>query len=93
MSRREFLSALAEYPQKKAYATSAQYMLALKQAITVKTNRSERNLLREWATHKLLFGLNISRKRTESVDLNHPQTWYVRLAYFIVGNIALIFYR
>ena len=80
MSRADFLAAL---PAKPFHTI---------EAALVMTCRSTRSLLREWAAHKLLYQLHILRSHTESVDLNHPQPWYVRAAYWLVGGVALIFY-
>lgn len=81
MSRGEFLSALPAKPYHRI------------DEFVVMTYRSECSLLREWAAHKLLYQCHILRSHTESVDLNYPQAWYIRLGYLIVGGIALIFYR
>lgn len=81
MSRADFLAAL---PAKPFHTI---------EAALVMTCRSTRSLLREWAAHKLLYQLHILRSHTESVDLDYPQRLSVRIAYRIVGGIALIFYR
>lgn len=52
-------------------------------------NRSMRSMVLEWAAHNLLFSLNIKVEKTKDVDLDYPQKWYYRFAYFIIGNIAL----
>ena len=52
--------------------------------------RSEGNLKREWAAHSLAYSLNIRRDKTESVDLDYEPRWYHNLAYWVVGNIALL---
>jgi len=81
MSRADFLAAL---PAKPFHTI---------EAALVMTCRSTRSLLREWAAHKLFYQLHILRSHTESVDLDYPQRLSVRIAYRIVGGIALIFYR
>ena len=81
MSRADFLAAL---PAKPFHTI---------EAALVMTCRSTRSLLREWAAHKLLYQLHILRSHTESVDVDYPQRLSVRIAYRIVGGIALIFYR
>lgn len=48
------------------------------------------SLRREWASHNLAYSLGICRKKTADVDLNFEQKWYEKLAYFIVGSIALL---
>ena len=52
--------------------------------------RSEKSICREWASHTLAYVLGIRRERTADCDLNFEQKWYVRLGYWIVGNIALL---
>ena len=51
--------------------------------------RSERSLHCEWATHNLLYALGMWRSRTKDVDLNFEQKWYMKLAYGVVGTVAL----
>lgn len=55
--------------------------------------RSDANIKREWAAHVLAYNLGIKRDKTESVDLEYEQKWWMSLAYFMVGNIALIFIK
>ena len=54
-------------------------------ALEVKAHRSMRSMCREWACHNFLYNLGILRDHTESVDINWPQKWYVRAAYFLLG--------
>lgn len=51
--------------------------------------RSEGSLKREWASHNLAYILGIRRSKTKDCDLNYDQKWYVKLAYGVVGTIAL----
>lgn len=51
--------------------------------------RSRRSLLREWAAHKAAYLLDFKRERTASVDLNYPQRWWVKVIYFVCGEVAL----
>ena len=51
--------------------------------------RSDLSLRREWGAHNLAYALNFKRERTKDCDLNIGQKWYVRLAYGVVGTIAL----
>ena len=81
MGRADFLAALPAEP------------FHSDEAAVVMTRRSTLSILREWAAHKLLYQLHILRSHTESVDLDYPQRLSVRIAYRIVGGIALIFYR
>lgn len=53
-------------------------------------HRSMNSIKREWACHNLAYSLKIKRDRTADADLNYEQDWYVRLMYWIVGNIALL---
>ena len=52
--------------------------------------RSEDSLKREWASHNLAYSLGIKRNKTKDCDLNYEQKWYVKLAYGVVGAIALM---
>lgn len=52
--------------------------------------RTKSSLRCEWAAHNLCYALDIHRDRTKDIDLNYPQKWYVRLAYDIVGALALL---
>ena len=52
--------------------------------------RSERSLRSEWAAHNLAYLLGIKMDKTKDCDLEFEQKWYLRLAYFIVGNIAML---
>lgn len=52
--------------------------------------RSKGSLLREWATHKAAWLLGYKRDHTASVDLNHPQRWWIKILYFICGSFVLI---
>lgn len=51
--------------------------------------RSEASLKREWATHNLAYSLGINRKKTADCDLNYETKWYHKLAYGVIGTIAL----
>ena len=51
--------------------------------------RTDGSLRREWATHNLLYALRIKRSKTADCDLEFEQTWYHKLAYGVVGTIAL----
>ena len=55
--------------------------------------RSEESLLREWATHKLLYQLGLWRSHTFDVDLNYPQNFAEKVGYFLLGVPALWLYR
>lgn len=51
--------------------------------------RSIGSLRREWAAHSLAYSLGIRREKTADADLNYEQSWYVKLAYWVIGTIAL----
>lgn len=55
--------------------------------------RSKGSLYREWSTHNMLYALGMWKGRTKAVDLNYPQKWYMKVAYCILGTIALIFIK
>ena len=52
--------------------------------------RSMGSMRREWATHNLLYSLGIKRNKTKDCDLEFEQAWYLKLAYGVVGTIALL---
>lgn len=52
-------------------------------------SRSERSLRLEWAAHNLAYSLGIRRDKTKDADLNYEQKWYVKLAYWLAGTVAL----
>ena len=51
--------------------------------------RSDGSIRREWACHNWAYSLGIKKDKTADVDLNYEQKWYVKLAYGVVGTIAL----
>lgn len=51
-------------------------------------NRSRMSLKYEWAAHTLLYLLDYKKDKTKDVDLDYPQKWYKRVAYYILGNLA-----
>lgn len=81
------------YRMRKRNMLMALYVLRDRHHKTDIFKRSSKSLRREWATHNLLYALGIARERTKDVDLNYPQKWYVGLAYFFCGAIALIFIK
>jgi len=52
--------------------------------------RSDRNIIREIAAHNLAYALKIRRDKTKDTDLDYEPRWYHNLAYWVVGNIALL---
>ena len=56
-------------------------------------NRSYQSIINEWAGHKLLYQLGISKNRTLDVDLPYPpDPWYYRLFYNTIGYLASLCY-
>lgn len=55
--------------------------------------RSMGSLRREWAGHVLAYNLGIRRDKTADCDLDYEPKWYHNLAYWVVGNIALLVIR
>ena len=51
--------------------------------------RSVGSIRREWAAHNLAYALRIKRSKTKDCDLEFEQTWYNKLAYGVVGTVAL----
>jgi len=52
--------------------------------------RSWRSMRCEWAAHSLLYALGIKRDKTKDVDLDFALPWYKRLAFSVVGTVALL---
>ena len=52
-----------------------------------------KSLCREWACHNAAYSLGIRRGKTKDVDLDYPQKWYVRAAYWVIGSIVWLFIR
>ena len=55
--------------------------------------RSRWSLKFELATHNALYALGIARERTKDADLDVPQSWYVRVAYNVVGAVVWVFIK
>ena len=51
--------------------------------------RSIGSIRREWAAHNLAYNLGIMRDKTADADLDYEPKWYHKLAYGVVGPIAL----
>ena len=51
--------------------------------------RSMGSMRREWAVHNLAYAIRIKRSRTKDCDLEFEQTGYNKLAYGVVGTVAL----
>lgn len=51
-------------------------------------NRKNKSLKREWACHNFLYDMGIARERTQDVDLDWPQPWYMTLLYNIGGFLV-----
>ena len=51
--------------------------------------RSIGSLRREWAAHNWAYSLGIRRDKTADVDFDYAPKWYHKLAYGVVGTIAL----
>lgn len=56
---------------------------------TVLTNRSTCSMVFEWVGHNNLYKLGLWRDHTKDVDLEWPQKWYDKLAWFLLGLIKL----
>ena len=53
-------------------------------------NRSNLSLIFEWSVHNLLYYFNVQKSRTGSVDLDYPQRWYEKIAYYLAGPISFL---
>lgn len=56
-------------------------------------NRTIRSIKNEIATHNLCYNLGIARSRTKDVDINFPLSKLEKIAYTIVGSLALLFIK
>lgn len=79
ISKNEFESILCE--MRKKYTNS------------VLKNRSNFSLKLEWAAHNFLHNLGIEKSRTQSVDLNYPQSIKEKVFYTVFGLISFIFIK
>lgn len=50
-------------------------------------HRNKESLVREWRAHNRLYRLGIFKNRTKDVDLEWPQTWWMKVGYFILGAL------
>lgn len=60
--------------------------------ITIDTplnHRSNASLIREWVAHNNLYILGYEQERTKNCDLDYPQKWYVKVAYWLLSRIVL----
>ena len=51
--------------------------------------RSDANIKREWAAHNWAYSLGIKRDKTADADLDYEPKWYHKLAYGVIGTVAL----
>lgn len=52
-------------------------------------HRSNKSMIREWIAHNNLYILGYEVERTKNVDLNYPQKWYVKVAYWLLSRMVL----
>ena len=58
-------------------------------SVPVLNNRSNIGMIFEWVAHNNLYKLHICRNHTKNVDLEYPQKWYYKLAWFLLGIIKI----
>ena len=75
---RDFLKTLREYVEEAGIAMD-----------TPLNHRSNFSMKCEWITHNNLYAIGYKMDRTGSVDLNYPQKWYMKVAYFL-GSLIVI---
>ena len=56
-------------------------------------HRSIQSMENEWAVHNALYWLGLFRSHTKDVDINWPQSRFMRFAYDICGMIVWPFIR
>ncbi len=78
---------------KKDFQSSLLYIQGLYPDCKVFINRTLRSLKFEWACRNFLYQLHIARERVESVDLNCPLRWWVKLLYNVGGFFVWIFVK
>ena len=52
-------------------------------------HRSNKSMIREWIAHNNLYILGYEQERTAHLDLDWPQKWYVKVAYWLLSRIVL----
>lgn len=78
-----------QYTTKKEMKEIIQYLKKLYLDHIVFT-RSISSLVKEWQSHNLLYRLRIAKDRTKDVDLECPQKWYYKIAYFL---LSILYYE
>lgn len=53
--------------------------------------RSVSSMINEWRTHNLLYLFNIKRDRTDTVDLEYPESLLMKVIYTIISPFYLHF--
>lgn len=48
-------------------------------------HRTIESLVREWRAHNRLYRWGIFKNRAKDVDLEWPQPWWMKAAYFVLG--------
>ena len=56
-------------------------------------NRGYNQMCLEWAVHNACYALNIKRSSTKDVDLNYPQSFFVRALYAVIGCAVWLFIK
>lgn len=51
--------------------------------------RHNKNMIREWRVHNLLYSLGLFSKHTKDVDLDYPQSLGMKALYFILSPFYL----
>ena len=48
--------------------------------------RNDSNIIHEWRAHNLFYDLHVLRVHTRTVDLEYPQRWWFRIAYWLASH-------
>ena len=48
-------------------------------------NRTDSNIIHEWRAHNLFYDLHVLRLHTRTGDLEYPQRWWFRFAYWVAS--------
>ncbi|MBQ3712075.1 MAG: hypothetical protein II891_06740 [Bacteroidales bacterium] len=77
---------------KKKFQTELNQMKALHPKSEV-WERGFAQMKLEWAAHNAAYALGIARSHTKDVDLNFPQSFFVRAFYAVVGVLVWVFVK
>ena len=54
-------------------------------------NRTDSNIIHEWRAHNLFYDLHVLRLHTRTVDLEYPQRWWFKVAYWVASGFYSVY--